>query len=304
VLAAGLILLAVAAGLALALWIWGERGRYMPSTLTYFRESGFSLKSLHGYVYGRWTGRYVKVLFSQMPGVSGEAVSAAGMKLAESYHSKVLTLDHARQVVLLEKDIPLTDLEQIVPFPVARNIVLKGPPDIVAFECPCRHARPSHCTPTQVCMIVGKPMTDFVLEHQPAKARRLTRQEALDLLEAEHARGHVHSAWFKDAMMDRFYAICNCCTCCCGGIAGMRRGYPMMAGSGYAAEIENSLCGDCGDCSERCPFGALKSNGGAVVVDWAKCMGCGVCETACQAGAIRLVRDERKGVPMDVRALL
>lgn len=299
-----LVVAGLLAVLILALWIWGERGRYLSSTYRYFSEAGFSLKSLHGYVYGRWTNTYVKALFGSMPDKPNERSIAAARKLAETYHSKVLTHDNARQVVLLNKDIPLTDLEQVVPYPVARNIVLKGPPDIVVFECPCRHARLSHCTPAQVCMIVGKPMTDFVLEHQPAKARRLTQQEALDLLEAEHARGHVHSAWFKDAMMDRFYAICNCCKCCCGGIAGMRRGFAMMTSSGYAASIDRSLCADCGDCAEACPFEALHSNGGGVELDWDKCMGCGVCEAMCQTGAITLARDERKGVPMDVRTLV
>lgn len=299
-----LIVLGAIAALILILWIAGERGRFLPSTVRYFSEAGFSMKSIHGYIYGRWTRAYVRMLFGSMPDKPNPKASAAAEKLAQTYHSKVLTHDNAREIVLLNKDIPLTDLEQVVPYPTARNIVLKGPPDIVVFECPCRHARPSHCTPTQVCMIVGKPMTDFVLEHQPSKARRLTQQEALDLLEAEHARGHVHSAWFKDAMMDRFYAICNCCKCCCGGIAGMRRGIGMMASSGYAASIDRSLCADCSDCAEICPFDALHANGNGVELDWDKCMGCGVCEAACATGAATLQRDERKGIPMDVRALV
>lgn len=290
--------------LILALWIAGERGRFLPSTLAYFGEAGFSLKSLHGYIYGRWTRAYVRFLFGSMPDRPNPKASAAAGKLAQNYHSKVLTHDNARQIVLLNQDIPLTDLEQVVPYPVARNIVLKGPPDIAVFECPCRHVRPSHCTPTQVCMIIGKPMTDFVLEHQPSKARRLSQQEALDLLEAEHARGHVHSAWFKDAMMDRFYAICNCCSCCCGGIAGMRRGISMMTSSGYVASIDRAICADCSDCSAACPFEALRLNGDGVELDWDTCMGCGVCETVCATGAITLQRDQRKGVPLDVRSLM
>ncbi len=292
------------AALILAIWIWGERGRYLPSTVHFFSEAGFNLKSLHGYIYGRWTRAYVRMLFSSMPDKPNERASAAAAKLAETYHSKVLTHDNARQVVLLNHDLPLTDLEQVVPYPVARNIVLKGPPDIVAFECPCRHARSSHCTPAQVCMIVGKPMTDFVLEHQPGKARRLTQEQALDLLEAEHARGHVHSAWFKDAMMGRFYAICNCCKCCCGGIAGMRRGISMMASSGYVASINRDNCADCGDCAKACPFEALHRTEAGYDVAWDKCMGCGVCEAVCKTGGVTLMRDEKKGVPMDVRALV
>jgi len=38
-------------------------------------------------------------------------------------------------------------------------------------------------------------------------------------------------------------------------------------------------------------------------VTWEDCMGCGVCEGQCATGAVTLVRDERKGVPLDVRAL-
>jgi ferredoxin len=32
-------------------------------------------------------------------------------------------------------------------------------------------------------------------------------------------------------------------------------------------------------------------------------MGCGACEVTCATGAITLARDERKGTPLDVRAL-
>jgi ferredoxin len=32
-------------------------------------------------------------------------------------------------------------------------------------------------------------------------------------------------------------------------------------------------------------------------------MGCGVCEGQCTTGAISLLRDERKGMPMDVRLM-
>ena len=149
----------------------------------------------------------------------------------------------------------------------------------------------------------GKPFTDFILEHHPQDSRRLTQSEALELLEAEHQRGHVHSAWFKDALLGRFYAICNCCKCCCGGVEKMRQGVWMMASSGYVAEIDAALCTSCDSCVEACPFGAISKNGGTITRDWELCMGCGVCEVSCAAGAISLVRDGRKGVPLDVRVL-
>ncbi|MCJ7784036.1 MAG: 4Fe-4S binding protein [Desulfobacterales bacterium] len=46
-------------------------------------------------------------------------------------------------------------------------------------------------------------------------------------------------------------------------------------------------------------FKAIKMNGSATV-NWEKCMGCGVCTGQCPTQAIALIRDERKGVPMDV----
>lgn len=288
---------------ALFFWIVGERGKYLRSTWAFFRESGFGLNALHGYLYGRWTRRYIKVLFGLPSPASSPQAMKTARSFADHYHGKVLTHDHARAIVNLDRDIPLQDLEQIVPYPIARDIVLHGPPDVVAFECVCRHARDSHCEPTQVCMVVGKPMTDFVLEHQPESARRLTQSEALELLNAEHQRGHVHSAWFKDAMLNRFYAICNCCKCCCGGLAMMKLGVPMLVSSGYVAQINRELCAECGDCIETCPFDALSDGGDGVVRDWDRCMGCGACEAKCTTGATSLVRDERKGIPLDVRML-
>jgi NAD-dependent dihydropyrimidine dehydrogenase PreA subunit len=284
----------------LVLWLAGERGRLLrPSTRRLFRESGSWLNGLHGYIYGRWTNQYVDALLNRIPAGAG-----GGHWLADHYHGKVLTHEHAEALVSLDKDLPRRDLEQIVPYPVARDIVLKGPPDVAAYECACRHARPTHCHPTQVCMVVGQPFVDFVLEHNPATSRRLTQQEALELLRAERDRGHLHSAWFKDAFDGRFYAICNCCKCCCGSIDAMtRRGMPMMAASGYVAEIDAELCGQCGTCVETCPFDALHAGDGPTVRDWEKCMGCGACQTLCPNGAIHLVRDQGKGIPLDVRAL-
>jgi Pyruvate/2-oxoacid:ferredoxin oxidoreductase delta subunit len=269
------------------------------------REGGLrrflNLSAAHGYVYGRWPNQYINLLTNYLE----PRLGPRGKKwLADRYHGKVLTQEHARAIVTIDQDIPLQDLEQIIPYPSARDLVLKGPPDVAVMDCPCRHAREDPCEPIQVCMSIGQPIVDFVLEHQPKTSRRLTQPEALELLEAEHERGHVHSAWFKDACMDRFYVICNCCGCCCGGIRGMtQHDMGNMASSGYVVQVDEALCAACATCEDACPFHAIQVNGTAVV-SWEACMGCGVCVDQCPSEAMSLLRDERKGIPLDVRTLV
>jgi ferredoxin len=291
--------------LALALWLFGERWRLLRrSTWQMMRESNGALNALHAYVYSRWSNQYVKSLIRGFPFLRTRHGPSGARWFSEHYHAKVLTEEQAEALVSAKKDIPLRDLEQIIPYPTARNLVLKGPPDVAVYECACRHARAQPCAPTLVCMVVGQPFVDFVLEHNPQSSRRLTQAEALDLLQAEHERGHVHSAWFKDAMLNRFYAICNCCKCCCGGIEAMTKyGVPFMASSGYVAALDRDLCNQCGACVDACPFNALSTNDVGVERSWEKCMGCGVCVEKCPTQAMALVRDEKKGIPLDVRLL-
>jgi ferredoxin len=300
--AAGLI------GVALvALWIWGERGRLLlPSTRKLLhglgRRSLFSRDFLHAYIYARWTNQYIGwAINCHFPTLNPARVD---QRWDGVYHGKVLPTALAKKLITVEQDIPRTVLEQVIPYPVAREIVLQGPPEIAVYECACRHARPYPCQPTQVCMIVGQPFVDFILEHHPRSSRRLTQAEALALLQAEHDRGHVHVAYFKDVMLNRFYAICNCCACCCGGIeATVRRGVPMVIASGFVAEVNRALCAGCGVCVEVCPFGAAAVDGQSTI-DRERCMGCGVCESQCAQGAITLVRDARKPAPLDVDVLV
>ncbi len=302
---------AVVLGLAV-LWLVGERGHLiLPSTRAVVRGGAGSqtgpragprrslLTNLHAYAYGRFTYQYIGVAIKHlMPRLERWGLARWW---ADRYHGKVLPTELACAVIKLDHDIPRTDLERIVPYPTARDILLKGPPRIVLLECPCRNARENPCLPTDVCMVVSGG--DFTLDHHPHRSRAVTQEEALAVLEAEHERGHVHTAYFKDAMDDRFYAICNCCRCCCGGLeAMMKHGVPMVASSGFVAEVDEGGCIACGTCEELCPFAAITLNGRSQVI-WEKCMGCGVCEGHCDTGAIVLVRDERKGVPLDVREI-
>ena len=76
-----------------------------------------------------------------------------------------------------------------------------------------------------------------------------------------------------------------------------------MVSSGYMAKVDETNCTICGTCVDVCPFGALSLNE-VLTVNWEKCMGCGVCADQCPSNSMSLERDEKKGIPLDVRLLV
>jgi ferredoxin len=297
-----------------------------PSTRSFFNEgkglSNYSFGGwLHGYVYSRWPYLYIGVgtgehrltrfflslwnIFSRVfNSGNGKPTASDGAGFADTYHGKVILLEEATRLVSVKKDINIGDLEQVIPYTRARDIVFKNPDHILALECPCRASRKDPCYPLDVCLIVGEPFASFIMEHQPRRSRWISQEEAMEILRAEHKRGHVHHAFFKDAMLGRFYAICNCCACCCGAMQAQRNGTPMLASSGYVSRVNRDLCISCGVCVKFCQFSALQMEDETLIVDEENCMGCGVCVTRCKKGAHSLVRDPKKGNPLEILELM
>ena len=286
------------------------------------KTPGYTLLDfIHGYIYGRWPYFYIRVGKGKHPATKylaplGGLVDRLITKkkddepaeetigFADTYHGKAVPLEDAKKLVLIDEEIKIPDLEQVIPYKRARSIVMKNPDRIVALDCPCRAAMENPCTPIDVCLVIGDPFASFIHEHQPERSRFITREEAIDILKAEDARGHVHHAFFKDAMLERFYAICNCCECCCGAMNAHRTGTPMLVSSGYISQVDEVLCIGCEDCVDYCQFGSLEMGDLIMEVNYEKCMGCGVCIDKCEQGALALVRDEAKGIPLEICALM
>jgi len=224
---------------------------------------------------------------------------------ADGYHGKALPLESAKNLVMINQPINVPDLEQVIPYVRARSIILENPDHIVALDCPCRKYAENPCLPMDVCLIVGEPFASFIREHHGESARWISQEEAVKILEEEDARGHVHHAFFKDAMLGRFYAICNCCECCCGAMRAHKNGTPMLVSSGYLAQVDADLCIGCGTCEEYCQFGALSIGPDEyMVVDVQKCMGCAVCQDKCSEEAILIREAPEKGIPLEIEKLI
>lgn len=300
-----------------------------PSTRQFFQEghrtAGYSFYDfLHGYVYARWpylyigigtgehplakrlvlmVGRLSRLFEHQAPRCGADDQRESGT-FADSYHGKVVPLESASRLVTVNEEISLPGLEQVIPYKRARDIILHNPDHIVVLECPCRASREDPCLPLDVCLIVGEPFASFVIEHHPERARWISQAEAVGILRAEDERGHAHHAFFKDAMLERFYAICNCCSCCCGAMQAHQNGTPMLASSGYVSRVDEALCIGCCVCEEFCQFEALSASNGVAVVDESACMGCGVCVEKCEQGALSLRLEASKGAPLEICELM
>lgn len=77
--------------------------------------------------------------------------------------------------------------------------------------CTCRAVFRNCDNPINVEIMVGLSRNVFMGE-RPHDYREITKQEAKDILKQCHQRGLIHT--IVKCRQD-FYAICNCCSCCC-----------------------------------------------------------------------------------------
>ncbi|WP_051384349.1 ATP-binding protein [Nitratidesulfovibrio termitidis] len=249
-----------------------------PSARTFWCEAltrphGSFIEALHGYIYLRWPLFYIGMGTGRHPlsrWLAGPLARLGGLlgvwgtreefgpEFAQSYHGKVMPPGTVPRLIAVERPVATTVPETVLPFRMARDIILDNADALALLDCPCRLTKEDHCTPVDVCILAGGPVVDFVLEHHPDKARRVTPDEAIHVVEAENRRGHVSHAFFKEAVLGRYYAICNCCTCCCGAMQAHREGTPMLVSSGYVARVDADACTGCGQCARICPFDAVR----------------------------------------------
>ncbi|MFQ6102557.1 MAG: 4Fe-4S binding protein [Anaerolineae bacterium] len=147
--------------------------------------------------------------------------------------------------------------------------------------------------PVENCLVFAP--VEGAFDHSEVD-RAITKEEALRILyEAEEA-GLVHST---GNYRDGHNYICNCCTCCCGILRSVAEfGVPATAvRSDFHSVVDAEMCIGCGDCLERCQFGALSVPDGVCVVDYTRCVGCGLCATVCPTDAMHLERRPEGEVP-------
>lgn len=165
--------------------------------------------------------------------------------------------------------------------------------DVIAVtNCTCRLTARKCDRPVEICMQLGKAGA-YALDR--GTGRELTRQEALDMLEEAERAGLVHVTMNRAS--DTHF-ICNCCNDCCMTFPMLiNKQLKMCDPSRFRARVDATACNSCGDCLERCYFGALslEDESEGAKVDGEACMGCGLCQISCAPGAIELEEVRESG---------
>jgi Pyruvate/2-oxoacid:ferredoxin oxidoreductase delta subunit len=186
------------------------------------------------------------------------------------------------------KVVPVTDTVRSAQWvmPTEQVIaVLRDARFVALTGCVCRTHYKRCDKPVEVCFILNDAGKKLVEKN---KARSVSLEEAVEVIKTANKSGLVHLTLYQPD--HEIYALCNCCTCCCHDLQLLLRfgRTDLIARSDYAAVIDLEACTDCGDCIERCVFGARRWVGEKVRFDSHACFGCGLCVSACPISAITL----------------
>jgi hypothetical protein len=91
------------------------------------------------------------------------------------------------------------------------NEVVDSSESLALGPCTCRAVFKNCDSPIGTEIMVGLHRNIFI-EERPHDYREITKQEAKDILKQCHQKGLIHTIV---RCRQEFYAICNCCSCCC-----------------------------------------------------------------------------------------
>lgn len=132
--------------------------------------------------------------------------------------------------------------------------------DFSVSDCSCRASRRivgEGCGHLEkdMCLQIGKGAEFYI---RTGRARRVTKEEALELLHRAEENGLMHTMPNIEGPGDSA-AVCNCCACSCFGLrVGLLFGARDVIRSNFTAVVDEDKCVACGQCVETCPGNALR----------------------------------------------
>lgn len=285
------------------------------STRAMLRKHGWRFdRFIHNYFYFLYYEPYVKAAFKILDLVKQltwfKPLGSIAKAIFDRYHSKVIGVEDTKKIFTINEDIIATSEKnkQIVPYKYAYKIILKEARFIAVMDCPCKKATNAPEDTLSSCIAVGKDLATFWLDHCGEKynARKISQQEALDIIRRLRKSGHITNAFFKVATGGSTGVICNCHPDTCVSLAATKLtkkidpAVRMNVSSGYSVQRSETRCTRCGTCEKTCHFNAILSSENEYAYNPENCMGCELCVENCPNGALALYNDTAKSLPLDL----
>jgi ferredoxin len=272
-------------------------------------------RAIHNYIYFAFYYPYVKFVYHLFKILSTYFSWIKPFKhiLKTSfarYHAKIMSSSDTVKVFELNEDVVAVSEKnkRIIPFKYAYKILLEEPDYIAVMDCPCKKTLKAPDWTINSCICVGKKTSQFWLERCGKKyhARKISQQEALDIIKKFREKGYLNQAFFKVASGGNMGVICCCHMDSCVSLQATKfakrfdDSLSMAANSGYSVRHDDEVCKTCGTCAGICQFGAIRVTDGQWTYHRDICMGCELCAEHCPEKAITLYQDAGKTVPLDL----
>ena len=138
--------------------------------------------------------------------------------------------------------------------------VEKYAPSLAVASCECRYTRMQngeggHDLEGEWCIHLGVLAESCI---RLGKARRITKEEAYDILREAERRGYAHEIINIDGKEESIF-ICNCEYTTCGAYrTAWYTNSPNAVSSNYRARVDEKACVACGACTDVCMINAVR----------------------------------------------
>ncbi len=197
-----------------------------------------------------------------------------------------------------EEHIPVSSV--ITSYESAREIIRRADFGAVGM-CYCRHKK-EHLNDS--CK-KGAPVAGICISLGTA-ARFMTRRgfaeqrSTEELLAVIDMARSLHLTHITDNIRHKPSFICNCCSCCCELLGGIRQGFINgVAKAAFMVTVDHTTCIGCGLCAKACNIAALEmkkiegTKKPRLAIREDMCLGCGACIGACPTGSLTLIPASR-----------
>lgn len=159
--------------------------------------------------------------------------------------------------------------------------------------CPCRHSKKlighncKRATAEDGCLMFGDFSKATVSN---GNGRAVSKTAMSDIVAERWGKKLVFLTANVDPTLQN--VICTCCDCCCHALETANHySNNFLAAAHYIAQVDDSLCSNCGECVFVCNAYAHVVTNKKHNYLTEKCIGCGHCIEACKRNAIRLIEN-------------